>query len=281
MPNASFCSPSTVLNLRAAGLSAALAAGVLLIGGIFLLGKSRPTEVQHDADTLRIVAYNIHHGEGMDERLDLPRIAAIISDMRPDLVALQEVDRFVERTDSVDQAGVLGRLTTLASEFGQFMPYQGGDYGMAVLSAWPIISVVNHRLPDGEEPRSALAVRVRSPKTGRELEFVGIHLYRTDEERLAQATRLDEVYATQTIPSILAGDFNSLPTSNVINLLSGSWQFIEKGDDRFTFSSMEPVREIDFVAFRPAGSFAVLSQYLVDAPVASDHRPLFVELLWR
>jgi endonuclease/exonuclease/phosphatase family metal-dependent hydrolase len=160
------------------------------------------------------------------------------------------------------------------------MPYQGGKYGMAVLSRWPVTALTNHRLPDGEEPRSALAVRVRSPATGRELEFVGIHLYMTDAERLAQAQRLVQHLETATVPVILAGDFNSLPESDVITLLRQSWHFIDKGEDRFTFSSFAPEREIDFVAYRPAATFSVVSQRLLDEPVASDHRPLFVELRW-
>ena len=47
------------------------------------------------ADELRLVAYNIHHGEGMDGKLDLERIARVIAAEKPDLVALQEVDHYL------------------------------------------------------------------------------------------------------------------------------------------------------------------------------------------
>ena len=246
------------------------------------LGARSHTDLPAAAvDTIRIVAYNIHHGAGMDEKLDLPRIAEIISSLRPDLVALQEIDNSVERTGFIDQATVLGELTGLEAAFGEFMPYQGGRYGMAVLSRWPIVRAQNHRLPDGEEPRSALAVRVLSPTTNRELEFVGIHFYRTADERLAQATRVKEIYESEAAPVILAGDFNSRPESEVLALLSGSWYFIEKGADSFTFPSTAPDHEIDYVAYRPEANFMVAIQRLLDEPVASDHRPLFVELVWR
>jgi len=255
-------------------LWACLAVVFAAASGATVLSQDQP------AETLRILAYNIHHGEGMDEILDLERIAALIAAEQPDLVALQEVDRKVERTDFVDQALALGELTGLTPVFGDFMPYQGGHYGMAVLSRWPVVEATNHRLPDGDEPRSALAVRVQSPTSGRELEFVGIHLYRTAEERLAQAERLAEHLASTTVPVILAGDFNSLPESEVIQYLAQSWHFIDKGADRFTFSSFAPEREIDFVAYRPVDAFRVVAQRLLDEPVASDHRPLFVELAW-
>ena len=90
------------------------------------------------ADTLRVLAYNIHHGEGMDGRLDLERIAALIREVDPDLVTLQEVDSVTSRTNAIDQAAELGRLTGLKPVFGRFMSYQGGAYGMALLSKWEI-----------------------------------------------------------------------------------------------------------------------------------------------
>jgi endonuclease/exonuclease/phosphatase family metal-dependent hydrolase len=261
-------------------------------GGVFALtaiavaacGPKEPSVQMHvqKADTVRVLTYNIHHAEGMDEILDLERIAALIRAVDPDLVALQEIDSVTARTGAVDQAAELGRLTGLAHLFGSFMPYQGGAYGMALLSRWPIDGSRNLRLPDGDEPRTALGASVVSPRTGRSVRFIGIHFYRTEGERLAQATRLEAYLESDTIPTILAGDFNSTPGSAVMSLLQKTWAVVEKGEDRLTFSSFEPVREIDFVLFRPQDRFEVLDQWLVDEPVASDHRPVVVdfEIRW-
>lgn len=232
-------------------------------------------------DTLRVLAYNIHHGEGMDEVVDLGRIAALIRQVDPDLVALQEVDSVTSRTDAVDQAAELGRLTNLEAVFGQFMPYQGGAYGMALLSRWPIAESRNLRLPDGAEPRTALSVRVRSPDTGQELRFVGIHFYRTEEERLAQAARLEHLLGAEPIPTVLAGDFNSLPDSRVMTQLADGWRVLPKDDDHLTFPSYAPDREIDYVLVRPPARFELLAQRLLTEPVASDHRPVVVDLIVR
>ncbi|MGI9627778.1 MAG: endonuclease/exonuclease/phosphatase family protein [Longimicrobiales bacterium] len=232
-------------------------------------------------DTVRVLAYNIHHGEGMDEVVDLERIAAIIRDVDPDLVALQEMDSVVARTGGVDQAAKLGELTGLEDVFGRFMPYQGGAYGMALLSRWPISDVQNARLPDGDEPRTALNAIVTSPDTGRRIRLVGVHLYRTEEERLAQAVALEDHLAGEPHPTLLAGDFNSTPGSPVMDHLASSWEVVHKGVDRFTFSSYEPVREIDFFLYRPSSSFQVLDQQLLTEPVASDHRPLVIDLIVR
>ena len=266
------------MQLRRSAVSVFVTIALLLFA---VCSRERGPAQDIAADTLRILAYNIHHGAGMDELLDLERIAALIRQVDPDLVALQEIDSVTERTNAVDQAAELGRLIGLESVFGRFMPFQGGAYGMALLSRWPIVESNNLRLPDGEEPRTALSAKVTSPKTGRSLRFVGIHFYRTDEERLAQAMQLEELLRGEQVPTILAGDFNSTPGSTVMEHLAMSWKILEKGDDHFTFPSYEPEREIDFVLLKPAERFEVIGQRLIDEPIASDHRPLVVDLIIR
>jgi len=232
--------------------------------------------VLHAQDTVRILSYNVRHGAGMDDSVDLRRAAAVIRAQRPDMVLLQEIDHRTERTDGVDQARALAELTGLPYHaFGRFMDYRGGAYGMAALSATPILDSVTHVLPAGEEPRSALAVRVR-PKPGLPaMVFVGIHFYRTEAERLAQATRLVEILATETAPVVLVGDFNSQPSTAVMNLLAAHYHMPSKpAETRFTFPADVPEREIDFVLYRPADRFTLLEYRVLDERVASDHRPV-------
>jgi len=226
--------------------------------------------------TLRILTYNIHHGAGNDEKLDLERIARLIHSLDPDLVALQEVDYRTERTSRRDQAAELGRLTGMAWAFGPFMDYEGGKYGMAVLSALPFADSTNHRLPEGPEPRSSLTIRVRLPGDAGNLVFAGIHFYRTAEERMAQARRLLEVLEPEKGPVILAGDFNSTPASEVMGFIGETFAIPDNGDDHFTFRSDRPDREIDFIVARPAERFTVVESRVIEEPVASDHRPLLL-----
>lgn len=228
--------------------------------------------------TLRILAYNIHHGAGLDGVLDLQRIADVITRAAPDVVALQEVDSTVARTNGVDQATALAELTGMQAVFGHFMDYQGGRYGMALLSKLPITESTNHRLPDGEEPRSALAIRFRLPNTDDEILVVGIHFYRSEEERLAQVHHVLEIFGHETAPVILAGDFNSTPGSSVMNLAGEQWSFPDKAADGFTFPANEPEREIDFVGYRPGDRFRVVESRVVAESVASDHRPVLLTL---
>jgi endonuclease/exonuclease/phosphatase family metal-dependent hydrolase len=217
----------------------------------------------------------------MDGVLDLERIGRLIGSVVPHLVALQEIDRFAERTGFVDQASEYGDLTGMTPLFGEFMEYQGGHYGMALLSRLPVSSSTNHRLPDGAEPRTALTATVRLPNTGREVVFSGIHFYRTEEERLAQAEALREALSNEEGIVILAGDFNSLPGSPVMELLASDWAIAEKEGLAFTFPADEPAREIDFILVRPKEGFRILEHRVLDEDVASDHRPIFLVLEFR
>ncbi|MBT8397338.1 MAG: hypothetical protein HKO65_08595 [Gemmatimonadetes bacterium] len=261
-----------------AHLEVAIDPGWGLDGTVVGLNGITPVTPFPATDTLRILAYNTHHGEGMDGVLDLQRIATVINDVEPDVVTLQEIDRVVERTGGVDQAAEYARLTGTEALFGDFMGYQGGQYGMALLSRLPVLDWANHRLPDGAEPRTALTARVRLPGTGREAVVSGIHFYRTEEERLAQATTLMEALNDEEGLVVLAGDFNSLPGSPVMELLATEWAVPEKPFSTFTFPADEPAREIDFILIRPRTGFRVLEYRVLEEGVASDHRPVFLVL---
>ena len=226
---------------------------------------------------LRVLSYNVKHGRGNDDRVDLARAAALLRDLDPDLVVLQEIDRGVERSGRLDQMAFLGEQTGLHHRFGAFMRYQGGHYGMGLLSRYPIVASRNHPLPDGAEPRTALDARVQLPG-GEELVLCNVHLYATEEERLAQARELVALYREETAPMLLAGDFNSEPGSAVMELVEEHWQPTDKGEDRMTYSATDPRMEIDFVLFRPADRFEVLSVDVLDEPVVSDHRPVLAVL---
>src|SRR5437868_13532578 len=94
--------------------------------------------------TIRVMTYNIHVGVGMDKKLDLARIAGVINQQHPDLVGVQEVDRGVERTQRRDEIAELAKLTKMDYAFAFNLKYQGGQYGVAILSKSPILATDQH-----------------------------------------------------------------------------------------------------------------------------------------
>jgi len=239
----------------------------------------RTTPAPGDA-VIRVATYNIRHGRGTDERVDLTRAAAVLRALNPDMVGLQEVDNRVERSGRVDEAEALGAQLGMHHAFGAFMDYQGGQYGLAILSRHPVRRIAPIRLQDGNEPRVALVVEVDYPGIGA-LAVVNVHFdwVRDDGFRFAQASTLATVLDTLSIPYVLLGDFNDVPESRTLALFkSRAMEARKPASDHFTFSSTEPVREIDFIFASPAAAWTARGVRVITEPLASDHRAVFAEL---
>jgi endonuclease/exonuclease/phosphatase family metal-dependent hydrolase len=230
--------------------------------------------------TLRVLSYNIHHGEGTDAKLDLPRLARVIRAADPDVVALQEVDDKTKRTKGVDQTAELARLTGLYGAFGKAIDFEGGGYGQAVLSRVPLGKGVVHTLPGEPDREQRIAFAVPLTLDGREFTFATTHLHhQSDDFRQKQAAKLTEVFADIKTPVIVAGDLNANPDSKPLALLTPKWT-ITTGKDLFTFPATKPTKQIDYVLFRPQEALKVVAVTVIDEAVASDHRPLLAVLEW-
>ncbi|MEM9378921.1 MAG: endonuclease/exonuclease/phosphatase family protein [Planctomycetota bacterium] len=236
---------------------------------------------------MRVVTYNIRHGFGMDGALDLERIARSLQPLGADVVLLQVVDERCERSGGVDQAAWLGERLGMTARFAPFMDFDGGRYGLATLSRLPVAASEVVTLPPGErEPRAALLVAVEL--SGRSVTVANAHLDWLDDDarRLAQAGELARSLraALRAGPVVLGGDLNDVPDSPTLRLLaagegSGGAGLVRVGPDGGTFSSEEPGRTIDhFLVGPPGDAWTVEGVRVVDERVASDHRPVVVDL---
>jgi endonuclease/exonuclease/phosphatase family metal-dependent hydrolase len=251
--------------------------GLLVVSALALGGWGCvPSTFSGEGGSLRLVSYNIRHGRGMDGAVDLERTARVLRALEPDLVGLQEVDRRVERSGGVDQAVELGRLLDMTEVFGAFMDYQGGEYGMAILTRLDLIRSWPIELPEGREPRIALAAEVVLPE-GDTVVAVNVHFdwIGDDRDRFAQASALVAVLDNLPHPWILIGDVNDEPGSRTLALFGERAREAAKPrQDRLTFSTEDPRREIDFVFLGPPARWAVREVRVVDEWVASDHFPV-------
>ncbi len=238
---------------------------------------STPVFGQKEVDSTRIVrvlTYNILHGATMLNDFNLQRIAGVIRGAEPDIVALQEVDFKTNRAGGRDLATELGYLTVLAPLFGRAMPYSGGEYGEGILSRFSFKYTRANPLPHspGNEPRTALEVLVELP-SGDDFIFIGTHLDHTRDQtdKIAQAKRINELFAANTIPTILAGDLNATPDSDPINILIQHWTDASADQPGPTFPSSDPARRIDYIMFLPANRWRVLETRVIVDKTASDH----------
>ena len=228
----------------------------------------------------RVVTYNIHHARGMDDSVSVDRIARVLRSLDADLVALQEVDERVTRSGGVDQAARLGELLGMHHAFGSFMDYQGGRYGLAILSRCEIADTDVIRLKEGNEPRVALAVRVRT-LDGQSLTFASVHFdwVGDDSFRFEQASEVAEYLDEVSGRYIVAGDFNDQPGSRTLALFRARAREAAKpAAGRMTFPSTAAEREIDFIFAAPANEWAVGEVRVLAEPLASDHLPVAAEL---
>lgn len=233
-------------------------------------------------ETFRAMTYNIHHGEGVDGRLDLARIASVITAAKADLVALQEVDRGVERTGRRDLPAELAALTGMTVVFSNNYSHQGGEYGNAVLTRFPVRRWANThlRMLRAGEQRGVLQVVV--DVHGRDLLFLCTHIdYRPDDaERLLNVEQFREVLAQYDgLPALFGGDFNDTPGSRthaaMSELFDDVWVAAGEGDG-FTIPSRAPAKRIDYLWLRKGSPLRPLRAW-VPRSDASDHLPLAAE----
>ena len=248
------------------------------------LALATTTCLAADPIQIRVLTYNIQIGKGMDGKLDLPRTAKVIARLHPDLAAFQEIDRLSQRVGGIDEPAELARLTGMHYAFGKALPVSGGEYGELLLSRYPLKDVQNHvfESEEGCESRAAIAAKVKLGENGPKILFIGTHLEHANcPVRLRQAESLMHILNTaKPLPAVLAGDFNDSPQSPVIKTILEQWQDATASAPGPTWPADKPKNKIDYVFYRPAEQWRIVSAEVVDEPLASDHRPVLVVLEW-
>lgn len=253
---------------------------LLLCAAAAAVAPTRGARAEPGRVRLSVMSYNIHVGIGMDKRLDLARVAEVIRRHRADLVGLQEVDRGVERTGRVDEVRELARLTGMDYAFAHNLDYQGGQYGVAVLSRFPILAIDHRRYANRRERERRGFLRVEVEVGGRRLNFVTTHLdYQWADGRVFETEQLLRALADVRGPLVVTGDFNEEPRVGAYEMMlragfADGWSQEGAG---LTYPADRPTKRIDYVFYRGLGD-DVRAAAAVPDTLASDHRPVVVSL---
>jgi len=231
---------------------------------------------------LKILTFNIYHGETMNHDFDLDKIAKVIIDSEADLVALQEVDFKTNRAKKYDLVTELAQRCQMQGIFAKAMDYDGGEYGEGVLSKLSFYATHNHALPytPGNEPRAALETLLILA-SGDTISFTGTHFdhLENDIDRVQQAKHINQIYADTPYPSILAGDLNDIPNSEAIQILRSYWYpSYDSENPKATYPSVQAIRKIDYIMFYPEHKWRVIESKTICDEIASDHCAYLVSL---
>ena len=224
-------------------------------------------------NTLKIMSYNIKNAVGMDNVCSYQRIANIITNQAPDVAILEEVDSMTARSGHKYVLGEIADRTQMHAYFAPAIRYDGGKYGIGLLSRRQPLSVRHLPLPGREEARVLLVAEFA------DYIFCGTHLSLTEEDRMASLKLIREMALQAHKPLFLAGDMNALPQSDFIQELQKDFELLTLPSEP-TYPAPLPEETIDYVAvYKPTcKGLTLISSHVLDEPVASDHRPISVQL---
>ncbi|HJV65601.1 MAG TPA: endonuclease/exonuclease/phosphatase family protein [Geomonas sp.] len=240
--------------------------------------------------TFTIMTYNVHSCIGLDGQLSPLRIAEVIDRCNPDVVALQELDAGLERTQRVDQAHLIAQTLEMSFHFHSSIQVQEGGYGNAILSRSPVRLIKAGALPAEPvhpdfERRGAIWAEVEL--AGRKVQIIATHFGLNKRERICQAEAICGPewlgHSECRPPAILCGDFNALPVSFAYRVLSRRIDDVQrrlKGKrPKGTFPVQFPFMRIDhlFVTEELKVKSVTVPKNAVTR-LASDHLPLMATL---
>lgn len=251
----------------------------LLLTVLLSISMSQCAGQRHRSFTLRVLTYNIYHGETTDGKVDMDLFASIISEMKPDLVALQEVDKNAKRTGVIDITAELSKRTGLNGHFVKHRDFQGGEYGNAILTRFPVADI--HVVEGYKSTENGITIPSAKIKLDQKTEiiFTCTHLSTRLEDRKAQAHQLIDYYNAGNRPQmIITGDLNAEPHHDEIKMML---EHFAEADPTYenTFSTRTGlVKKIDYILYPRNAQWEVVETKVICRGDASDHCAFFAVL---
>ena len=239
---------------------------LLIIATLFIF----PLQAQN---TLKLMTYNIKNANGMDDVCDFQRVANVINNASPDVVAIQEVDSMTNRSGQKYVLGEIAERTQMHAYFAPAIDYDGGKYGIGLLTRQVPVRLQTIPLPGREEARALILAEFE------DYIYCCTHMSLTEEDRMESLKIVKSFTTPYKKPLFLAGDMNAEPESDFIKELQKDFQILSN-PKQHTYPAPEPKETIDYIATLKsnANGFALISAQVLHEPMASDHRPILVEL---
>jgi len=226
--------------------------------------------------SIKVMSFNIHHGANSENLGTLDKMAELIKSSGADIVGLQEVDSVCKRSGNVDQAKYLGEKSGLYYTFVKHFSYDGGSYGQALLSRFPIKSTHNERLPvysSTTNAEVALLVSSLSLSKNVNLNVAVAHLdYRNEASRVKQVDTLHKILKTYKEKLILMGDMNATAESETMLQLTKEFDLTQQ-PQQFTFPAKDPTKKIDYILVQKKKGIKSKSAVVLEDE-SSDHRAI-------
>lgn len=225
---------------------------------------------------IRLMSYNIRNCMGMDGITDYQRIANIIEKVAPDVLALQEVDSMTNRSNHHDVLVELAKRTAMYPIFAKAIDYDGGKYGIGLLSKEKPLRSCHLPLPGKEESRTMLVVEFER------YVYCSVHLSLTKEDQMASLEVIKRTLSSFDKPVFIAGDMNATPESLFMQTFQKDFKILSTLKE-YTCPADEPQELIDYISVRSQDTarFYVRGSQVLPEAVASDHRPIIVDLMWK
>lgn len=252
-------------------------------------GELSSATLSSSENTLNVMTFNMHRGKNRDGDDKLAEISDMIEGSGADIVALQEVDRNTVSSGGTDQMAWLAANTAgyTYHAFASHYNYDGGEYGLGILSKFPLSDIRNNRLTfrkagQSNSTRALLTARV-TITGGRQVAMASAHYSSDDKVEQAEET-VGFLRYYSNLPVFLGGDLNSLPASAAVGVLLGHFDDTENRysqpiTDYYTFPAHNVPdttyrKKLDYVLVSKPHISAVVSRSVIRVPnVTRDHHP--------
>ncbi|NDV84058.1 endonuclease/exonuclease/phosphatase family protein [Bacteroides sp. 51] len=246
---------------------------ILILCSLLCTILSAQTIQPKEDNAIRLMSYNVHNCIDLNDKMDVWQIADVINEVAPDFVAIQEVDSVTTRTGGIYVLEELAKKVLMFPVFAPAIDYQGGRYGIGLLSKKLPLNVKRLSLPGQEEPRMLLIAEFQ------EYIVCCTHLSLTEEDRMKSVEIIVDALKDTTKPVFLAGDMNTSPGSTEEEFLQKHFEVLSNTKQK-TFPSDHPTECLDYIyGLKNAGNtYSVLNRNVLNNRLASDHLPLYVDV---